>query len=38
MLELEKHENKNYDFYYGDESSQFLFYRIPQQLIVGKDF
>lgn len=31
-------ENKNWDFYYGDESNQFLFYRIPQQLIVGKDF
>ena len=31
-------KSKNYDFYYGNESNQFLFYRIPQQLIVGKDF
>lgn len=31
-------KSKNYDFYYGDESNQFLFYRISQQLIVGKDF
>ncbi len=23
-----------YDYYYGDESSQFSFYRIPRQLIM----
>ena len=28
----------NYDYYYGDESSQFSFYRIPRQLIIGKEF
>lgn len=27
-----------YDYYYGDESSQFSFYRIPRQLITGDGF
>lgn len=27
-----------YDYYYGDESSQFSFYRIPRQLITGQHF
>ena len=27
-----------FDYYYGDESTQFSFYRIPQQLITGKCF
>ena len=27
-----------YDYYYGDESSQFSFYRIPRQLIAGERF
>ena len=27
-----------YDYYYGDESSQFSFYRIPRQLITGERF
>ena len=27
-----------YDYYYGDESNQFAFYRIPRQLITGEDF
>ena len=27
-----------YDYYYGDESSQFSFYRIPRQLITGDCF
>lgn len=27
-----------FDYYYGGESDQFPFYRIPQQLIAGKDF
>ena len=26
------------DYYYGDESTQFSFYRIPQKLITGKHF
>ena len=28
----------NFDYYYGDESNQFAFYRIPRQLITGEDF
>ena len=31
-------ENMIYDYYYGDESSQFSFYRIPRQLITGQQF
>mgnify|MGYP001031550623 CR=1 FL=1 len=31
-------ENTNYDYYYGEESNQFSFYRIPRQLIVGAKF
>lgn len=27
-----------FDYYYGDESSQFSFYRIPRQLITGECF
>lgn len=27
-----------YDYYYGDESEQFSFYRIPRQLITGEGF
>ena len=27
-----------FDYYYGDESSQFSFYRIPRQLITGHHF
>ena len=27
-----------YNYYYGDESNQFSFYRIPRQLITGNDF
>ena len=27
-----------FDYYYGDESNQFSFYRIPRQLITGDDF
>ncbi len=27
-----------FDYYYGDESTQFSFYRIPQKLITGKHF
>lgn len=27
-----------FDYYYGDESSQFSYYRIPRQLIVGSQF
>ncbi len=27
-----------FDYYYGDESSQFSFYRIPRQLITSDDF
>ena len=27
-----------YDYYYGDESDQFSFYRIPRRLITGGDF
>ncbi len=26
----------NFDYYYGDESNQFAFYRIPRQLITGE--
>lgn len=28
----------SFDYYYGDESSQFSFYRIPRQLITGDHF
>lgn len=28
----------SFDYYYGDESSQFSFYRIPRQLITGECF
>lgn len=28
----------NFDYYYGDESNQFSFYRIPRQLITGEHF
>ena len=31
-------ESKIYDYYYGDESSQFSFYRIPRQLVTGPQF
>lgn len=31
-------DNMNFDYYYGDESNQFSFYRIPRQLITGNDF
>ena len=31
-------DNMNFDYYYGDESNQFSFYRIPRQLITGGDF
>ena len=31
-------ENPVFDYYYGDESSQFSFYRIPRQLITGDLF
>lgn len=27
-----------FDYYYGDESSQFSFYRIPRQLVTGDRF
>ena len=27
-----------YDYYYGDESRQFSFYRIPRQLVTGQQF
>ena len=27
-----------FDYYYGDESSQFSFYRIPRQLVAGQQF
>lgn len=27
-----------FDYYYGDESSQFSFYRIPRQLVTGERF
>ena len=27
-----------FDYYYGDESNQFSFYRIPRQLITGEQF
>lgn len=26
------------DYYYGDESNQFSFYRIPRQLVNGERF
>ena len=29
-------ESMIYDYYYGDESSQFSFYRIPRQLVTGQ--
>ena len=28
----------NFDYYYGDESNQFSFYRIPRQLVTGSGF
>ena len=28
----------SYDYYYGDESNQFSFYRIPRQLVTGDRF
>lgn len=28
----------NYDYYYGDESNQFSFYRIPRQIVTGDEF
>ena len=28
----------SYEYYYGDESSQFSFYRIPRQLVTGERF
>ncbi|MEG2096961.1 MAG: replication initiator protein A [Pseudoflavonifractor sp.] len=31
-------EVKTFDYYYGDESSQFSFYRIPRQLVTGEQF
>ena len=27
-----------FDYFYGDESNMFSFYRIPRQLIVGEEF
>ena len=27
-----------FDYYYGDETSQFSFYRIPRQLVTGQQF
>ena len=27
-----------FDYFYGGESEQFSFYRIPRQLIVGPEF
>ncbi len=27
-----------FDYYYGDESEQFSFYRIPRQLVIGERF
>ena len=29
---------QGFDYYYGDESGQFSFYRIPRQLITGARF
>ena len=29
---------QGFDYYYGDERSQFSFYRIPRQLITGARF
>ena len=31
-------DNQNFDYYYGDESSQFSFYRIPRQLVTSERF
>lgn len=31
-------EHMTFDYYYGEESSQFSFYRIPRQLITGERF
>lgn len=31
-------EQFQYDYYYGDESNQFSFYRIPRELITGEQF
>lgn len=27
-----------FDYYYGDESAQFSFYRIPRLLVTGEEF
>ena len=31
-------DKTDFDFYYGDESNQFSFYRIPRQLVTGEAF
>lgn len=31
-------DNQDFDYYYGDESNQFSFYRIPRQLVTGERF
>ena len=31
-------KNTSYDYYYGEESNQFSFYRIPRQLFVGANY
>ncbi len=31
-------EDTSFDYYYGDESEQFSFFRIPRQLITGEKF
>ena len=31
-------DTTTFDYYYGDESNQFSFYRIPRQLITGEQF
>ena len=31
-------DNQDFDYYYGDESNQFSFYRIPRQLVTGDRF
>lgn len=30
--------HQEFDYYYGDESSQFSFYRIPRQLVTNERF
>ena len=30
--------NTRFDYYYGDESNQFSFFRIPRQLITDKKY